>query len=399
MRCCRWTSEKCGRSEAGWSLSARSPLSGTPEMCYHRRGSYLMRIAFLILCVFMITGSAVLADFEPFPLKTAGLIRTISGVENIIKTTELQIGDLKTMDGPSLDFMIELDWKGENLILVPSDFTIQGVGSETKNQEIITSVELRCKVERFPLVVYIDYIRNPKAAYQAKSITIPPRKNVKGAVIRRVTTESVQFKSDLAPLSTDASGFGSDYKRAFAVVQQKSGKGVCFGATAGKAAMDRPRRFSVYEETETPAELGWKSGRVWFCAVSGTPGEAFRTYRQMLLDTRYPALAKDTKLVALKTRLPASFASCRYLPASGTVDAEGYIADNKGFIFLFNTASASAKTVLPLSDPGMKLSGDLKLSDWTTLDKPVDMGVKKLDENVELDVDARGYRIIGVNVE
>lgn len=358
-----------------------------------------MRIAFLFLCVLLLTAGAASADFEPFPLKAAGLVRTISGVENIIKTTELQAGDLKTMDGPSLEFMIELDWKGERLNLVPTDFTIESVSSDSRNQETVTSVELRCKVDRLPLMVYIDYIRSPKSSYQQKSITIPARKNVKGAVIRRITTESVQFKPDLAPLSIEASGFGSDYKSAFAVTDKKTGRGLCFGATAGKAAMDRPHRFTVYEVTETPAEQGWKSGVVWFCAVSGSQDAAYRAYRQMLLETRYPALAKDARLAAMRKRFPEVFASCQYLPAAGTVDLEGCVAGGEGFIFLYNLASEPAKSVLPLANPALKLSGEVKLSDWTTLDKPIDLGVKKPDDSVEVDVDARGYRIIGVNIE
>ena len=157
----------------------------------------------------------------------------------------------------------------------------------------------------------------------------------------------------------------------------------------------------AYQEMDAPLDKGCQTGRLTLGAVSGKPEAVFGCYRQMLLETRYPALAKSAGFGAIKKQFKACFAGCKYLPPcsdDGLVEAEGRMSGSSGFVLLFNSASDARTVSLPLSDAALGLSGEVSLSDWTTLDKPADMGSKKVDEKIEIEVPANGYRIIGVNV-
>lgn len=361
-----------------------------------------MRIIILLLLLAALAAGSAQADFEAITLRNSGLARVVSGVSNILKTIDVKVGDYGLLDQPTMEFMIELDYKGERINLVPTDFDIKAIDRSSKNKEDTTSIELRSHYDGLPLIVYVDYMRTPGVPYQQKSISIPPCKEAKGAVLRRVTVESFRFKKAMQPLSVTESGFGSDPKTAFAFVEPKSGKGVCFDFPSGKISVSTNRSLLAFQEIEVPIENGWQSDRFGLSVVSGKPEAAFKAYRQFLMDTRYPTLAKNAKLGALEKRFGACFAACQYLPpcsADGQVSAVGRIADNKGFIFMFNSGAEAAKAVLPLAAANLGLTGDLKLSDWTSLDKPTEIGTKAAIDKVELDVDAHGYRIIGVNVE
>jgi len=329
-----------------------------------------------------------------------GLTRVVSGVANILKTTDVQVGGFGLLDQPTMEFMIELDYRDDKVYLVPSDFEIKAVDRFSKDKEEIMGVELRCTREGLPLTVYVDYMRRPDTSYQQKAISIQPCKAAKGAVLRRVTLESFRFKNTVQPLSVNEIGFGSDPKQAFAMVEPKTGKGICFDYPSGKTSVTA-RTLSMVAEMEVPVENGWKSGRIGISAVSGSPEASFKAYWQFVLATRHPELAKNPKLTALQKRFPDCFVGCRYLPpyADGRVTAAGATADGKGFIFLSNTSSKMTKVSLPLGAATLGLSGNLKLTDWTSLDKPTEIGTKTTADKVELDVNANGCRIIGVNVE
>lgn len=361
-----------------------------------------MRTFILLVIVAALAAGSASADFEAITIKNAGLSRVVSGVSNILKTTDVMVGDYSLVGQPTMEFMLELDFKGEKVYLVPTDFDIKGLDRTSKNREDTLSVELRSRYEGLPITMYVDYMRLPGALYQQKSISVPPCKEAKGAVLRRVTVESIRFRSAVQPLSVSEAGFGNDPKTAFAFVEPKSGKGVCFDFPSGKVSISNSRSLLAVQEMEVPIEKGWQSGKFGLSAVSGSPEAAFKAYSQFLLDTRYPALAKDAKLGALEKRFTDCFAACQYLPpcsADGRISAIGHVSGNKGFIFLLNSGGEPAKAVLPLAAAKLGLTGDLKLSDWTSLDKPTEIGTKVNTDKIELDVDAHGYRIVGVNVE
>jgi len=361
-----------------------------------------MRIRGLtVLLLALVVAGAAHGDFEEMTIETAGLNRTVSGTVNILKTTRLTVGEIQLLDQPSVEVMLELEVNGERVVMVPGDFDIKAVDTSFKNKERQTSVELRSHVWGCPVTIYVDYYNDERNQYQQKSITISPSKLPTGAVIRRITIESLRFVDAVIPVSVSESGFANDAKSAFAAIESKSGRGVCWDFPAGVITFSGKRTLSAYIEPNVPLEKGFKTERLTLGAVYGKPGAAFGCYRQMLLEIRYPALAKNAKLAALRKRFKDCFAACQYLPAcaeDGSVDAEGRIADGKGFVLLFNSSSQAGNVVVPLANRALGLSGEVRLSDWTDLAKPVDLGVKNVDEKVRITVPANGYRIIGVNV-
>ena len=350
----------------------------------------------------MAAAGAAFGEFEELKVNNAGFERVISGTSNVLKTTHVRIGGVEMLDQPSVEFMIEVEYKGETLSLVPSDFDIKGIDSSAKGKERQTSIELRSHYWGLPLLVYIDYWCDERNQYQQKSINIPPCKQAAGAVLKRVTIEAFHFRSPVLPLAPTASGFANVAKSGFAAIDPKSSKGLCFDLPSGKAEFARGHSLIAYEEMTAPVEKGYETGRLALGVASGKPDAAFSAYRQMLLETRYPLLAKNPKLAALRKRFADCFATRQYLPPcseDGRVEGEGCVADNKGFVLLFNSGSEAAKALLPLWSPALNVSGDLKLSDWTSLDGASDMGTKKPEDKVEIDVPARGYRVIGVNID
>lgn len=360
-----------------------------------------MRITFLLLAIFALSAGSALADFEAITIKNNGLARVISGVSDILKTTDIKVGDYSLLDQPTMEFMIELDYKDEKVYLVPPDFRITRLDSSSKNKVETLGVELVCKREDLPLTIWIDYIRAPGVLYQQKSMSVLPCKKAKDAVLRRITLEAIWFKNTVQPLSISDSGFGSDAKSAFAFVEPKSGKGVCFDFPSGKVTTAANRSLLATQEMEVTLEKGWESGKIGLGGVWGASEAAFVTYWQFLMDTRHPELAKSAGYGALQKRYPACFAACRYLPLGTTtqVSAVGRIADNRGFIFLSNPSHEAAKVKLPLAAKSLGLSGELKLTNWASPDKPAEIGVRTSVDTVEVEVAARGYSIIGVNVE
>lgn len=362
-----------------------------------------MRLLGLVIGTLALMATGVVAgEFEEFKVENVGLARTISGTSNVLKTTHIQIGGVEMLDQPSVEFMIEIEQKGETVTLIPSDFDIKTIDSSAKNKEVRTSIELNSHYLGYPLVIYVDYWHDDRNHFQQKSINILSCKKAPGAVLKRVTIESFRFKNPIAPLATAASGFVSEAKSSFAAVDSKTRKGLCFDLPSGKARFERGHSLIAYEEMNAPLEDGYQTGRLAIGAAVGQPEAAYSAYRQMLLETRYPSLAKDTKFSALRKRFAACFAACQCLSAGSgdaQIDAEGHIDGNKGFVLIFNSGAEAAKTLLPISNPALNLTGELKLSDWTTLDSGSDMGTKTKEDKVEIDVPAKGYRIIGVNID
>jgi hypothetical protein len=342
------------------------------------------------------------SEFEQLVIQNVGFSRVVSGTSNILKTTHLQIGGLEMLDQPSVEFMIEVEQKGETVTLVPSDFSIESIDSSLRNKENQTSIELKSHYWGLPLHIYVDYWHDDKNQYQQKSISIQPCKNAPGTVLKRVTIESFRFKNPILPLAPTAAGFANEAKSSFAAVDPKSGKGLCFDLPSGKARFERGHSLIAYEEANVPIEKGYETGRLAIGVTTGKPEAALSAYRQMLLETRYPSLAKEVKFSALRKRFAACFAVCQCPQAdSGDthIDMEGRVDGNKGFMLIFNSGAEAAKALLPISSPALNLSGELKLSDWTSLERGSDLGTKTKEDKVEIDVPAKGYRIIGVNID
>lgn len=358
-----------------------------------------VRSLIIAIVILMVTAGAAWAEFEELSFANDGLVRVVSGTINILKTTKLLAGGAKLIDQPSVEVMVEIEHKGNLMTLVPSDFDIKTIDTVTKGKELQTRIELRSRDADLPLLVYVDYWRDPKKQYQQKSINVPACKALTGTILKRITIDSIQFSDAIQPIALAESGFVNETKNSIAAFEPKSSKGICFDFPSGKAEINRWKNLIAYEEMNVPLETGYTTGRISLGVISGKPDAMFKSYRQMLLETRYPILANDPKFAALRKRFGTCFAACQYLPDDGHVNAEGHITDNKGFILLFNTGSEASNVSLPLSNPGLSLSGDLKLSDWTSLDKSTDMGVKKTEDKIEIEVPAKGYRIIGVNID
>lgn len=360
-----------------------------------------MRIWCVALILLFVTASAVWAEFEEISIQNVGITRVLSGTSNLLKTTKVQASGLQMLDQPSVELMIELDVKGELFTLVPNDFDIKSIDTVANGKEKHLSIELRCKTPELPLTVYMDYWSDPACTYQRKSITILPCKQATGTVLKRVTIEALQFLRPILPLAATASGFTNEAKSSFAAIDPKTGKGLCFSFASGKAEFSRGHSLVVYQQMDVPLEKGFETGRLTLGGVSGKPEAAFAAYRQMLLETRYPALAKNSKYASLRKQFAQCFAVCQYVPPcseDGRTDAQGHIADNKGFVLLFNPDTEAKTATLPLSDAALNLSGEVNLSDWTALGAPTSLGLKKLDEKITIEVPAQGYRIVGVNV-
>lgn len=361
-----------------------------------------MRLLGLVIGILAaVAASAACSEFEQLKIANAGFVRTVSGVSNVLKTTRLTIDGVEMLDQPSVEFMIEIEQNGEIIMLAPSDFDIQAIDTATKDKMIQTSIELRSHYWGLPLQVFVDYWHDVRNQYQQKSISIQPCKKAPGAVLKRVTIESFRFKDPVVPLSLTAAGFANEAKSSFTAVEPKSGKGLCFDLPSGTARFERRHNVIAYEEMNVPLEKGYETGRLALGVTSGKPEAAYLAYRQVLLETRYSSLAKNIKLSALRKRFAACFAVCQYLPAGSDahIDVEGRIEGNKGFMLIFNSGTEAAKTLLPISSPALNLSSGLKLSDWTSLDGGTDMGAKTVEDKVEIEVPARGYRIIGVNID
>lgn len=360
-----------------------------------------MRVVYLVAALLVaITQNAMAQRVEQIQVVNFGFARTISWVSNIVKTSQLRVGETDMLTQPSVEFMIDIEHKGELITLTPIDFIIKGVDTTAKDREICTSIELASRDSQLPLQVFLDYFRDEKNSYQQKSISIAPCAKDQERVFKRITLESIRFKNTAIPLSV-ADGEGESASQyVFGVIDPKSGRGICFDLPSGTAFLGRGQNLVAYETIDVPVAKGYKSGRITLGAVASKQQPPFAAYRQMRMDTRFPALSKNTKLIALQKRFAEPLGQYQYLPADASkVDMEGRISNGKGFIFLYNSSLKDTKGALPLSNPSLGLSGQLRLSDWTSLESGVDIGTKSTTDQVEIDVPARGYKIIGVNID
>lgn len=82
-----------------------------------------MRVIYLVIGLLIAMSSQTMAArFELLNIKNLGYVRTLSGVSDIVKTTQFQIGNTEMLSLPSVEFMIDVERNGELITLVPSDF-------------------------------------------------------------------------------------------------------------------------------------------------------------------------------------------------------------------------------------------------------------------------------------
>jgi len=153
----------------------------------------------LALALILIGGPAFPAG-EELTIKNVGMSRTISAFGGPLRTTKLEANGVQVIRQPGVEFMIDLDYKGEPVSLAPGDFDIRDVDTIKDGNELRTSIRLQSLYDGIPLIIYLRYHRDPTGSYQQKSITILPCKEAAGAVLRRVILDDQVLKPEYVPV-------------------------------------------------------------------------------------------------------------------------------------------------------------------------------------------------------
>jgi|GEM_PF-1179125 hypothetical protein len=357
----------------------------------------------LILCVILslLSTSSHAANVGQLVIKNAGIARTVSGAVDIIKTTKLTANGVQFLDQPSVEFMIDLDVKGKSVRLVPSDFHIETVESVQTGRETRTSFALISKHDAFPqLIVFVDYFYEPKLKYMHKSVAIKPCKNCEHVTIKQVIVESMRIKRQFQPLLMDGSlAEESNY----AVYDPESRKGLYFFINSPKGLVAIGGSYlTVAETTDAPLSKGFASARVTIGSAAGESSDIFVAYRDLILDVRWPDLARSKSFAAFKKRFAKQFSHCSFVgmrPFGGPVDGAAYGIGGQGFVLLLNSTDEPRKTILPLDRPELRLAGEVKVTDWTDFESAVHVGIARVGETFNVDIPPNSFRIIGVNID
>jgi hypothetical protein len=397
--------------------------------------------------------AAQAAPREELTIRNAALSRTISWFDGPLRTTKLEAGGYQAIRQVGVEFLIDLDVKGQPVTLSPSDFEIRGISTDKIDQESRVSLNMHCLKEGYPLQIYLKYHSIPGAGYLQKSIRIVPCKQPQGAVLRRVTLEYCGLKPELLPVSFAESDTPSSDSLVFGPVSTfgafdaKAGKGLFFFITSatGVENYSPGRGLMMAENASTPLEQGYQTGRATIGLANGSPEDLYRQFRQFVwrnyppyaigsgwygVDVSQPIERLKLSIVGAISGLPRSgirripdpspelaaylkrffafrkrferyfdqYQQVMGVPDGKDVDGEGHIVDNSGFVVLFNPSQESRKVLLPLDEPGLGLSGELRLSDWSELESGVDMGVAKPGDPVEVTLPPVSAKIIGINI-
>lgn len=202
----------------------------------------------------------------------AGISRTISFADGLLATNKLEVNGEQVLAQPGVEFMLEFDVNGESLILVPSDFGIQGVQTKNLNRTRRIEIALKSKRDEFPILVFVRYYTNPEQPYVQKDILIKPVKSVKGATLRRVVIEDLVLKPE----------FGASL-RDFKAVNSKSGKGFFFFVASlyGTERLNSRGGLILAQEADHSFSGAYETGRAVLGGASGPVAsldEAFKKY-------------------------------------------------------------------------------------------------------------------------
>lgn len=237
---------------------------------------------------------------DEITFKNAGLTRTVSAAAGIIKTKKLEANGVQMLDGPSVEFMLELQHKGTTITLVPSDFDVKEVNAITRGNETNTYVRLDSHADGIPLTIHVNYYHEPKLDYQQKSITVLPCKKPEGAVLKRVVIEDMMLRSQFRPVTpydplaatdsraeapADVQGrFRFDRSSDFAALDPKSNKGLFFfvNSAVGTESCSRGGNIVMAENLDVPLEKGYESGRATIGTAAGPPEVLYKRFREFL---------------------------------------------------------------------------------------------------------------------
>lgn len=262
-----------------------------------------IRFVFAALLAAALISAAHAADDE-FVVKTSVLSRTVSDSAGFLKTTRLEAGGTQMLAEPSIEFMLDVDFRNEPLRLVPSDFETRKASSEKLNTETRYSFELRCKRPDLPLQVYVRYAADSTLPYMQKWITFSPCKEARGAILRRVILEDCRLKPDYQPvtpvdrfagkggedsqvdLSNTAARFRFDTHADFAAIDPKANRGIYFfvGSLHGQQVFTTSQRLVMLESMYVPVENGYQTGKAIIGTAAGPPEVLYKRFREFLWD-------------------------------------------------------------------------------------------------------------------
>lgn len=370
----------------------------------------MTRTATLALLLALAAPSVNAAGEFSVVLRNSGLARTISNSAGILKTTKLEANRAQMLDHPSVEFLIEIEHQGGLTILAPSDFRFREASAGKRNQEQRRRVELTCTREGFPLTVYIDYYIEPRASYQQKAIVVRPSAQPEGAVIKRIVIEDMSFRGEFVPLAPPEGGQGGS---GLGAVDPKAGRGVFFfvGSQIGREWYTPRGGLTMWEETDVPLSKGHETGRATIGAAAGPPEVVYERYREFAWNACFALRGGDDgpnsagdfskRFQEFKSRFGRYFAArtLAFTPLDGRgFDCEAYTVGGRGFLVLFNPTRQRKTVRLPLDDPGLGLSGEVKLYDWTGLDSAASMGAANPDNGTQIELAPMSARIIGIDV-
>lgn len=359
------------------------------------------------------------AASEEVYIKNIGFARTISFAAGILKTTKIEANGVQVLDLPSVEFMIEIENKGETATLIPSDFDIKNIQSTNGDRENALNIKLDSKRMDYPLSIEIVYKADIKSEYQQKYISISPNKKLKGMILRRISIDDLNFKpeylpvtpadkpellSDKADSTVSASGYVFDKRSNFAAFDPKNSKGFYFYVDAAKpVCVYTPGHYlSMCEEMNVPLEKGYDTSSAIIGAIAGSPDTLFAKYRIHTLNTQFAALGRAKQFAAFKKNFDPYFSAYRNISSDQNiagVSQEVHIINNKGLLILVNSSNESHKVMLPLDSMGLTSTDAIKLSDISSLESPVDLGVHQSGDKVEIELTPNIPRIIGINLE
>ena len=285
-----------------------------------------MRSSLSLLAVFCLCAPSLAQEETVF--KNAGLSRTVSAAAQIIKTSKLEAGG-QMLDGPSVEFMLEIELKGARITLVPSDFDIKETSELTRNREVETSVRLDSHYDGLPITIYLNYFREPKNAYMQKSITVSPCKAAAGSVLKLVVIDDMRLREQFvpcAPIDRIAGGengivfdlanlgerFAFDRDSSFAAIDRKSNRGLFFlvASPRGREMFTTRRSLVLSEEMDAPLEKGFETARATIGAVNGPPEVLYKRFRDFIWNNccaaRRETNGESTVYAASEQDAPAS---------------------------------------------------------------------------------------------
>ena len=443
-----------------------------------------MRTALLLLAAFGLCAPSFAEDEIVF--KNAGLTRTVSGAAGIIKTTKIEAAGAHMLDGPSVEFMLEIEHKGARITLVPSDFDIKDTKVLTRDREVQTSIRLDSHYDGIPLTIHLNYFSEPRNQYLQKSIAVTPCKEAADSILKLVVIDDMRLREQFAPcapidrisvtengITTDLASlserFTFDATSNFAAIDRKSNRGLFFfvASPRGREMFSTRRSLVLSEQMDAPLGKGFETARATIGAVTGPPEVLYKRFRDFIRSNycaarrestgepvTYAASENDTPaslvhrldttalirfagdanadclqarrrlfnegfalpyrvfgakacapkpgIDSLKQRFPQFFESYQHVlafPDGQSIDGQGHIVDNKGFIVMHNPSDKPQKIAIPLSEPGLELKGVLKLADWTQPDAPTSLGTAKPEDRVEVEIPAASTKVIGINIE